>query len=158
VKRDEMLRLLQSLLEERFKLVLRREKKEFPGYALVVEQAGPRLHASDAPHSDDAAPLNPYRARGLEPSAGYLVFKNETMPDFAWRLSTLVILGGRVVVDKTGLDGRYDFDLKFAPDSPNADGPSIFTAIREQLGLRLEARKIPLEVLSVERAERPTDN
>ncbi len=158
VKRDEMLRLLQSLLEDRFQLVVRREKKELPAYALVVEQAGPRLHVSDAPHSDDDAPLNPYRARGLEPSAGYLVFKDETMADFAWRLSTLAILGGRVVVDKTGLDGRYDFDLKFAPDSPDADGPSIFTAIRDQLGLRLAARKISLEVLSVERAEKSTDN
>jgi uncharacterized protein (TIGR03435 family) len=86
------------------------------------------------------------------------LFKDETMADYAFRLSTLVVLDGRVVVDKTGLDGHYDFDLKFAGDSSSADGPAIFTALREQLGLRLEPRKIPLEFLSAERAERPAEN
>jgi uncharacterized protein (TIGR03435 family) len=153
-----MLRLLQSLLEDRFKLVVRRETRELQSYALVVDKGGRRLHLSDSPHVNDAAPLNPYHARGGERSAGYLVFKNETMADFAFRLSTLVVLDSRVVVDKTGLDGHYDFELKFARDSPSADGPSIFTAIREQLGLKLEPRKIPLEFLSAERAERPAEN
>ena len=153
----DMLRLLQSLLEDRFKLVVRRETKELQSYALVVDKGGPRLHMSEVPHFNDAAPLNPYHARGGERSVGYLVFKDETMADFACRLSTLVVLDGRVVVDKTGLAGHYDFELKFASDSASADGPSIFTAIREQLGLRLEPRKIPLEGLSVERAERPAE-
>ncbi len=154
----EMLRLLQSLLEDRFKLVVRRETKALQSYALVVDKSGPRLHLSEVPHVNDTAALNPYHARGGERSGGYLVFKDETMADFAFRLSTLVVLDGRVVVDKTGLDDHYDFELQFAADSPSADGPSIFTAIREQLGLRLEPRKIPLEVLSVERAERPAEN
>jgi uncharacterized protein (TIGR03435 family) len=154
----EMLRLLQSLLEDRFKLLVRRETKELQSYVLVMDKGGPRLHVSDVPHVNDAAPLNPYHARGGERSVGYLVFKDESMADFAFRLSTLVVLDGRVVVDKTGLDGHYDFELKFAADSPSADGPSIFTAIREQLGLKLEPRKNPIEVLSVERAERPAEN
>ena len=146
------------MLEDRFKLVVRRETKELQSYALVVDKGGPRLHLSEVPRVNDAAPFNPYHARGGERSAGTLVFKDESMADLAFRLSTLVVLDGRVVVDKTGLDGHYDFELKFAADSPSADGPSIFTAIREQLGLRLEPRKIRLEVLSVERAERPAEN
>ena len=84
------------------------------------------------------------------------------MADFAWRLSTLVALGDRVVVDQTSLDGYYDFELKFGPEptvpSPASDGPSIFTALREQLGLRLDQRRVPLEVLYVEHAERPSGN
>jgi uncharacterized protein (TIGR03435 family) len=158
VSRTEMLGLLQSLLEDRFRLSVRRETKALDAYALVVDKGGPRLHVSDGVHMNGAAPLNPYHARGLEPSSGYLVFNDESMADLAWRLSALVALGNRVVVDRTGLNSHYNFELKFAPDSPNSDGPSIFTALREQLGLRLDGRKIPLEVLSVEYAERPQGN
>jgi uncharacterized protein (TIGR03435 family) len=175
VSAAEMSRLLQSLLEDRFKLVVRREMKELQSYALVVDKGGPKLHLSEFPHVNDAAPLNPYHARGSERSVGYLVFKDETMADFAFRLSTLAVLDGRVVVDKTGLDEHYDFELEFTqepafapatganlreplPASIFIAGPSIFTALREQLGLRLEPRKIPIEVLSVERAERPAEN
>jgi uncharacterized protein (TIGR03435 family) len=92
-----------------------------------------------------------------------LIIKDATMADLAWRLSSLTILNNHVVVDKTGLAGHYDLELKFAGQSPTApppdsDAPSIFTALREQLGLRLEAQKIPLEVLSVVYADRPTEN
>jgi uncharacterized protein (TIGR03435 family) len=166
VSAAEMLRLLQNLLEDRFKLLLRRETKELQAYAMVVDKGGPKLHASLAPYINDAAPLNPYHARGVEGHYYYaldLLIKNATMADLAWRLSSLTILEDHVVVDKTGLDGHYDIELKFAGQSASAppsdsDAPSIFTALREQLGLRLEAQKIPLEVLSVEHAERPAGN
>jgi uncharacterized protein (TIGR03435 family) len=162
----EMLRLLQSLLADRFKLAVRHETKDLEAYALVIDKGGPKLRPSKAPHFNDAAPLNPYHARGVEGHSSYaldLVITDATMADLAWRLSSLTILEDHVVVDKTGLDGRYDFELKFAAQSPNgppadSDAPSIFTALREQLGLRLDARKIPLEVLSVEHAERPARN
>jgi uncharacterized protein (TIGR03435 family) len=133
VSASEMLRLLQNLLQERFKLALRRETKELEAYALFVDKGGPKLHLSDVPHIvNDAAPLNPYHARGAETRSGFLVFKDEAMSDFAFRLST---------------------------QAPPADAsPSIFTALREQLGLRLESRKIPLEFLSIEHAERPAGN
>ena len=114
----EMLRLLQTLLEDRFKLVVRRETKEIQSYALVVDKGGPRLHLNAVPHASDDGPLNPYHARGGERSGGYLVFKDETMADFAFRLSTLVVLDGRVVVDKTGLDGH----LRRSPRSPQRPG------------------------------------
>ena len=163
VSRGEMLGMLRTLLKERFKLEIHRETKEFEAYGLVVEKGGSRLHSTDVPRGSDAIPLNPCHARGLEPGGGYLVFEDETMGDFAWRLSTLVTLGGRVVVDKTGLDGHYDFALKFRPEpaavaGATADAPSIITAIREQLGLRLQPEKIPLDLLIVEHAERPTEN
>jgi uncharacterized protein (TIGR03435 family) len=166
VSAAEMLRLLQELLEDRFKLVLRHETKELQAYAMVLDKGGPKLHASSAAYINDAAPLNPYHARGVE-GHSYdsldLLIKDATMADLAWRLSSLTILEDHVVVDKTGLDGHYDIELKFASESPTAppsdsDAPSIFTALCEQLGLRLDAQKIPLEVLTVEHAERPAEN
>lgn len=154
----EMLRLLQSLLADRFQLAIRREKKRLPVYVLEVANSGPLLKVSDVPHQDDSAPLNPYLARGSEPVSGHMLFHDETMQGFAWRLSTLVVLGGRAVVDQTGLEGHYNFELTYGTDAAGSDGPSIFTALREQLGLRLEARKLPLEVITVEHAENPSSN
>src|SRR5579862_9763487 len=162
----EMLRLLRSLLADRFKLAVRRETKELEAYALVVDRGGPKLHSSNVSHFHHDSPVNPYHARGVEGRSFYsliLVITDATLADLAWQLSSLTILDDHVVVDKTGLDGRYDFELKFAGQSPAAppadsDAPSIFTALREQLGLRLDARKMPLEVISVEYAERPADN
>jgi uncharacterized protein (TIGR03435 family) len=162
----EMLRLLQDLLQNRFKLVLRHETKELQAYAMVVDKGGPKLRASSTAHVNDAAPLNPYHARGVEGHSYYaldIMIKDATMADLAWRLSSLTILEDHVVIDKTGLAGHYDLDLKFSGVSPTEplsgnDAPSIFTALREQLGLRLDAQKISLEVLSVEHAERPSEN
>lgn len=109
VSAAEMLRLLQNLLQDRFRLVLRRETKELQAYAMVVDKGGPRLHASGAVHTNDAAPLNPYHARGVEGHSYYsldILIKDATMADLAWRLSSLTILEDHVVVDKTGLDGH----------------------------------------------------
>ena len=93
------------------------------------------------------------------------------MADFAWVLSRTAATGDRVVLDRTGLQGRYDFELKFERDarasagaSPadpvvrREEGPSIFTALQEQLGLRLEARKGPVEFLVVDSVSRPSPN
>jgi uncharacterized protein (TIGR03435 family) len=63
-----------------------------------------------------------------------------------------------VVVDETGLGSHFDFDLRYAPDVPNSDAPSIFTALGEQLGLKLAPRKMRVEVITVEHAESPTEN
>jgi uncharacterized protein (TIGR03435 family) len=149
----EMLRLLQNLLEDRFKLVLRRETKEIQASPVVLHILMTPLRSIPTTHGCGRHSYN----------ALDLLIKDATMADLAWRLSSLTILEDHVVVDKTGLDGHYDIDLKFAGQSASAppsdsDAPSIFTALREQLGLRLEAQKIPLEVLSVEHAERPAGN
>jgi uncharacterized protein (TIGR03435 family) len=84
-----------------------------------------------------------------------------TIPDFARGLS---LMTGRFVMDATGLSGQYDIDLKWTPDQgagnagTPADGASLFTAIQEQLGLRLEPRQAPINVLVIESAERPLED
>jgi uncharacterized protein (TIGR03435 family) len=163
---SEMLRLIRNLLADRFRVEVRRETKPLDAYAMVVDKARPKLVRSSAQHINDFAPLNPYHARGVEGHGPYsldVVIADATMPDFAGRLSSLTILEGHVVVDKTGLDGHYDIELKLSGVSPTEqlsanDAPSIFTALREQLGLRLELHKMPIEVVTVINAERPTEN
>lgn len=95
----------------------------------------------------------------------HLVFRNESMSDFAWTLSRTVGLDERIVVDRTGLKGRFDFNLEFqrrGTTEPGeltfSDGPSIFIALQQQLGLRLISIKAPVEFLVVEHVQRPTEN
>jgi len=158
VPRKDMLRMLQALLADRFGLSIRREMREQAVYALVVDKRGPKLQLSK-----EDLPWTLARAQGKEQSSGRMIFENESMPDFAFALSTLVVVG-RVVVDKTGLTGNYDFKLNFAPPdrlsdpSTTQDAPSIFTAVQEQLGLRLEAQRAPVEFLVIEHVERASDN
>ena len=107
-------------------------------------------------------PRIPARAAGAE-SKGQVIFTNESMADFAWALTRMNGVGDRVVVDNTGLAGNYDFTLAFVRDIGPAtedvpDGPSIFVAAREQLGLRLEAKRAPVEFLVVEHIEKPSEN
>jgi uncharacterized protein (TIGR03435 family) len=167
VKKDEMLRMLQALLADRFKLIVRRETREVPVYALTIGKSGPNLKTSELPDSD--TPRTPAQAGGTEPDRGHLIFANESMPDLAWALSRT---GGidRLVVDATGLNGRYDFELKFgretAPQTAvppaeaglNVENPSIFAALPEQLGLKLESRKAPVDFLVIEHIEKPSEN
>ena len=158
VHRDEMGRMLQSLLADRFKLVMRHELRELPVYVLVLGKGGPKLQPSP-----DVLPWSFSRAHGVEPQSGRVIYKNESMPDFAAALSTLNVVG-RVVVDKTGLTGNYDFDLTFAPPDGMADrafdrnAPSIFTAVQEQLGLKLESQKAPVDFFVIEHVEAPSGN
>ncbi|HEX5227649.1 MAG TPA: TIGR03435 family protein [Bryobacteraceae bacterium] len=162
---SQMLRMMQNLLAERFQLVVRYETKEVPAYALVPDKSGPKLRASSAVGANELAPRNPYHARGTESRTGSslnLSFANVTMADLAWRLSTLADVEDRAVIDQTDLNGHYDIELKIGTRSTtelSADaGPSLFTALREQLGLRLEPRRMPLQILRIEHAQRPTDN
>jgi len=84
VSPDEMLRMLQALLVDRFRLVVRHETKEVPVYALTIGKGGPKLPQSNPPESEVATPRTPSRAGGTEPRSGHLIFKNESMSDFAW--------------------------------------------------------------------------
>ena len=159
VSRDEMLRMLQTLLADRFKLSVRSEMKEIPIYALVVAKGGPKLR--------DASGGSTLGGRGPK---GEILFRNISMPFFALGLAK----GGidRPIIDKTGLNGTYDFELLFTPESirsgprreeegPAAlstDGPSIFSALEEQLGLKLEPQKGPIEFLNIVHVERPSEN
>jgi uncharacterized protein (TIGR03435 family) len=165
VRPDEMLLMLQALLADRFKLVVHRDTREIPVYALTIGKKGPRLQPSDPSEGSAAVPRNPSHAGGTEPKSGHLIFKNESMPDFAWALSRMAGIGDRVVVDNTGLKGNYDFELIFGRyDLPPAaadtrpDAPEVFTALQEQLGLKLESKKAPVEFLVVDHVEPPTQN
>jgi uncharacterized protein (TIGR03435 family) len=160
VSRDQMRRMIQSLLADRFKLKIHPESKELSVYELVVDKHGPKLQRGQG-----QLPWNLTRSRGSEQDIGgvnHITFTDESMADFASVLSTLLAVG-RMVIDKTGLSGNYDFGLKYTrADRPippsDADAPSIFTAMQEQLGLRLEPAKGPVEILVVDHVERPDEN
>jgi bla regulator protein blaR1 len=146
----QLMQMLQSLLVDRFKLALHRDKKEFTVYALVVAQNGPKL-----PKARDEGDAK------ISMGGRRLTAQHISLAQFANLLSL-----DRPVVDRTGLAGNFDITLTWAPDAPaaapNADEASdatIFTAVREQLGLRLQAAKEPLEVLVIDHAEKtPTEN
>jgi len=142
---DELRPRLQELLAQRFKLAIHREMKQLPGYALVVARGGTKLKITNR----EAATLGAILPGGLRaPSI--------SMDSFAAMLARPI---DRPVVNETGLNGNYEIAIDYAPDGV-ADSalPSIFTALQEQLGLRLDARTIPVEMLVIDRLEHPTEN
>jgi len=148
--RGEMLEFLQQLLRERFKLVIELQTKGVDAYLLTVDKGGTNVRITHAPAANPEAPLNPTHARGTESAPGFFAFKGETMPEFAWRLSELPALN-RVVLDRTGLSGSYDFELNLAAEP-------IFTAMPAQLGLKLLAQKVSAEILTVKSVQKPAAN
>jgi len=145
--RRKILEGLKSLLADRFQLVLHSETREQALYALVVNKSGPKLQESTEP-------------RGLIRRMGRGTIKGQAvaLEMLALNLSNEL---GRRVIDKTGLAGKYDFELKWTSGQDSLgdpDAPSIFTALQEQLGLRLEPGKGPVEVLVIDRAVRPSKN
>jgi len=177
---EELQLMLRSFLADRFKLVVRPDTREMPTYSLVPARAdgktGAQLRKSDANCGPATAPSAP-PAPGQLPSCGSMLgfgnlkARGSTMAALA---STLSTFAGRIVVDRTGLAGGYDVDLNWTPDQiprPAGDqpvqvngvtvdpnGPSLFTALQEQLGLKLESTKGPVDVLVVERAEKPAED
>jgi uncharacterized protein (TIGR03435 family) len=154
----EVRRMLQRLLAERFRLRVHREPREFSAYALVTAKGGPKIHPK-ALGPDD----RPAYQRRVEP--GHLTAASISMAVFADGLSRPAFQLDRPVVDFTGFAGYFDLTLDWAPvgGADNATGgpgaASIFTALEEQLGLKLESRKIPIDVLIVDSADRaPTSN
>ena len=145
--------MLQTLLEDRFKLKSHRETKEMPVYYLMVADGGPRLRDPKEQEAFDAASAGklPFR-----PGFGGL-FSNKDLPGFAERLSRGI---GHLVVDKTGIKGRYWFQLEWASDHDQfgTASPSLLSAIQEQLGLKLEEHVSPTEVLVIDHVEKPSDN
>ena len=147
--------MLQTLLAERFHLKLRREQRDLPIYALVVANGGRKLHASTAEGGGS-----------MRPGEGTLTFQNVSMADFADRLSKRPFSVERPIVDRTGVDGSYDFELRLADNAADLkrgleknDGPSIFDVLPKQLGLKLEPQKGPIQVLVIEHAEKvPVEN
>lgn len=151
--------MIQTLLADRCKLAVHTKTKELPVYALVISKNGPKLHESKA----DGPPL-----RGATEVNLGKIHLRANMRVLARLLSDSRDVG-RVVVDKTGLNGRYDVALEWKPEgveslkgtdnsASSGSGPSIFTALEEQLGLTLEPQKGPVEIVVIEHVERPSEN
>jgi uncharacterized protein (TIGR03435 family) len=141
--------MLQTLLEDRFQRKVHLETKELPIYALVVAKNGTKVHAIKDEGDTEIGGGDGHQFTARQVS----------MQVFAGALARQF---GSPVLDMTGLTGVYDITLDYAHDdsaaADNGPGPSIFTALQEQLGLKLEPRKGPVEVLVVDRAERPSQN
>jgi uncharacterized protein (TIGR03435 family) len=161
----EQMSMLGQLLSERFKLEFHREPKEFSIYTLTIAKGGSKLKESTV--SPDANPEGPPPLIFvLLPTVARLPARYATMAEFASVLQRSPL--DRPVVDRTGLSGRYDFNLEFAPDESlwggivrrpeNSDKPGFLRAIQEQLGLRLEATKGPVDALVIDHIERPSEN
>jgi uncharacterized protein (TIGR03435 family) len=160
---DEQMAMLRNLLAERFSLTFHREPKVFSIYELQVAKSGPKLKES-APDSDVPPSVGP---GVVHPQRIVLPARNATLGEFASLLQRAIL--DRPVVDKTGLSKRYDFDLEWAPDetqfggdvpaaSTEAPAAPLFSAIQEQLGLRLVATRGPVDALVIDKAERPSAN
>jgi uncharacterized protein (TIGR03435 family) len=140
--------LLRQLLAERFHLATHEETKEVPGYGLVVAKGGPKLKANQG-----AQGPGQFTAKGMSASG-------ITMDTLATMLARPV---GRPVVNRTGIEGSFDVRLSYAdtrvPGSETSELPAVFTAVQEQLGLKLESQKVPLKILAIDRCERvPAEN
>lgn len=142
----ERIERVRNLLADRFRLVFHRETRERPVYALVTAKGGPKFHDS----AETKGRIRMYRGTITGQAVGIGLL--------ALNLSNAL---ERPVIDKTGLAGKYDFELKWAPEAappPEADPPSLFTALSEQLGLRLESQKAAVEVFVIDAVEKPTEN
>ncbi|MGD0365163.1 MAG: TIGR03435 family protein [Bryobacteraceae bacterium] len=151
--KEEQLRLMmQALLADRFKLAIRRERRDCSVYELVPAKGGPKLVASADGKFRFGAPIK---------RRGHLEMPGASMAMFIDYLNSMPAVG-RPVLNKTDLKGPYDITLDWAPDSIDAkvgdSGPSIFTAFQEQLGLKLEPGKSSFEFIAIDHVERPTKN
>jgi uncharacterized protein (TIGR03435 family) len=159
--------MLQKLLADRFHLAAHFETKTLPVYDLVIAPGGPKFKpaAPDPPPSPEANPSDPpAKPRGtLRIGPGLTELHDMPISALVSQIGSAV---GRDVIDKTGLTGKYDLDLKWTPDDRPASSetekadapPNIFTAVQEQLGLKLEASKGPVQTLVIDHVEMPSAN
>jgi uncharacterized protein (TIGR03435 family) len=179
---SQLLGMVQTLLADRFALRTHRETRDLPVYALVLARSDRRLGPKMQPARFDCAALAAARSRGENPppaqpagerpacgaqaNPGRLLVGGYAIPDFARNLSGFA---GRPIVDRTGLTGAFDFELLWTPDEPpppgvtlppwyDPNGPSLVTAVQEQLGLKLDATTGPVDVLVIDSAERPSED
>ncbi len=162
---DQLRLMLRSLLEDRFGLRVHRETRTTAVYALVVDKNGLRMRRSADQLSPDvdgpSAPGSALPNHGaLRFGPGSVIGNAVEIPFFC--SAFLSDATERVVVDRTKLTGRFDIQLHWTPEEsaaqPRESGPSLFTAVRDQLGLRLESTKAPVEVLVIDHAEKPGAN
>jgi uncharacterized protein (TIGR03435 family) len=156
----ELMLMLQSLLAERFKLTFHHEKKEYQGYVLVIAKGGLKIQPVEPGEASSNSSSNDKRA---SMDAGHIPMS---------KLADILSRSLRAPVeDATGATGVYSFKLEWTPDDQSArvpsrdgaalpveEGPSIYTAIQTKLGLKLEPRKVPMDVLVIDSAEKPSEN
>ncbi len=164
--REQMQQRLQALLEDRFQLKIHRETREQPVYALLVAKNGPKIQPVEA--KTGGSPPRMMVGRGMLNGQGVELSMLTAM------LSNQL---GRPVLDRTGLSGHFDIKLEWTPDPaqsekalgalppgvqapppPDPNGPSVFTAVQEQLGLRLESQKGPVEMIVIDHVDKPSEN
>jgi len=155
---EETRLMLQSLLVDRFKLRTHWQTEELSGYALVVARGGPRLTLNADPKCGGACGVT-------QSITGELTARKLPLSELAPRLERIL---GRPVVDRTGVSGDFDFTLRWAPDTTQFGGrgqelsndqrPSLIAALEEQVGLKLEATKVPVQFLVIDAIERPSEN
>jgi len=177
-RREEYL-MLQAMLANRFQLKVHVESKEMPVFILVQAKSGPKFHMSPPPPATNAAQGDAPKIHGdgiwmkSDGKHSELDAYRATIDELARVLSDRPDTEGRFVINKTGLSGDYDYSLQWAPEylsarvinssaSSSADagpsGPSLFTALEDQLGLRLESQKALVEVLVIDHIEPPSAN
>lgn len=158
--REQMLDMLSSLLEDEFKLKMRKEPKEGPVYALTVDKSGLKMKVNESPEDYEIP---------VQGGPGGTVGKRVAMDRLCFTLGTFLQDNERPVIDRTGLTGYYDFTLSFMPEKwsgfdrdklpPELLGrPSLFEAVKSQLGLKLEATKGPVDYYVIEHIEKPAGN
>ena len=170
---DELLPMLRALLADRFKLVAHKETKDQPVYALVMARSDGRLGPKLKPSTLDCSirpELGQQNPCGMNTNTtntlGSMKGTGKTLADLAGALGNFIV--NRMVVDRTGMAGAYDFELSWTTDNLQSatnpaganisDAPSIFTAVQEQLGLKLESQRGPVEFLVIDSVERPSEN
>jgi uncharacterized protein (TIGR03435 family) len=158
----QLVPMLKALLRDRFKLVVHSEQRELPMFALVAlpgnGRRGPGLRDTACAALDiDLNRPQQQRCANISQGRGRLTLRGMPLSQLLPFLAPVV---NRTVVDRTALDGRYDIDLTWTPElsSTAAEAVSIFTALQEQLGLKLESTKGPVDVLVIDHVERPTEN
>jgi len=176
-RQDQIRLMLRSLLADRFKLTLTHETKELPMFALVVAKGGPKLTPTTFTPPDPNGPkpsTPPQNGPHLMMGPGKISAVAQSMSGLADLLAREPDLGGRLVLDQTRIKGNYDFTVEFTQETPFPNAPlpagnsptaadpnsslSIFTAIQEQLGLKLESTKGPVEAYVIEHIEQPSEN
>ncbi len=153
---------IQNLLAERFHLQVSHTNKVLPVYALTIAKGGRKL--KPAPEENPTTGQSPGSSPVAQESHAMIGFgkmdvTNGTMAMFVSQLSVMRETDGRMVIDKTGLTGHYDWGLRWSWDSVRDPGqPSLFTALQEQLGLKLEPDKAAVDVVVINHVEKPTEN
>jgi uncharacterized protein (TIGR03435 family) len=150
--------MVQRLLEDRFKLKVHHEMRDLPVYELVAAKGGPKLK----PSADTAVKLSEL---GITATAGHIEGRKAKVVMLTDVLGFQRETGSRKVLDKTGLVGEYDFTLRWTqetepgvPAPADAPWPSLFTALQEQLGLKLELTKGPMDTIVIDYADMPSEN